>query len=128
MITQDGRGESADHHQLFASFGVMGGFMQPQGHLQVASALIDDGIDPQAALDRPRFIIQGGTAGGAVGLEVGISQEIIAKLEKMGHRVDEIRGYGRAIFGRGQVILRDSDSGVLWGGSDPRADGCAMSL
>jgi gamma-glutamyltranspeptidase/glutathione hydrolase len=46
----------------------------------------------------------------------------------MGHTVEEISGYARAIFGRGQVIIRDHDSGVLWGGSDPRADGCAMSL
>ncbi|HBY07381.1 MAG TPA: gamma-glutamyltransferase, partial [Chloroflexi bacterium] len=44
--------------KLFASFGVMGGFMQPQGHLQVVSGLVDDDLDPQAALDRPRFIIE----------------------------------------------------------------------
>jgi gamma-glutamyltranspeptidase/glutathione hydrolase len=128
MITKDGQGVSADYNQLFASFGVMGGFMQPQGHLQVASALIDDGVDPQATLDRPRFIIQGGTAGGAVGLEAGISQSVIASLAQMGHSVEEIDGYGRAVFGRGQVIIQDPQSGVLWGGSDPRADGCAMSL
>ena len=42
---------------LFASFGVMGGFMQPQGHLQVAVALADDELDPQSALDRPRFCV-----------------------------------------------------------------------
>jgi gamma-glutamyltranspeptidase/glutathione hydrolase len=40
----------------------------------------------------------------------------------------QISSYGRAVFGRGQIILRDLESGVLWGGSDPRADGCAMSL
>ena len=128
MITKDVHGASSDCNQLFASFGVMGGFMQPQGHLQVASALIDDNVDPQAALDRPRFIIQGGTANGAVGLEAGILQEVISQLDEIGHNVEQVSGYGRAIFGRGQVILRDPESGVLWGGSDPRADGCAMSF
>ena len=117
------RGES-----LFASFGVMGGFMQPQGHLQVASALIDDQLDPQAALDRPRFCIDAATAGGALDLEEGIFPAEIQKLADMGHPVRMARGYGRAVFGRGQVICRDPESGALTGGSDPRADGCAMSL
>jgi gamma-glutamyltranspeptidase/glutathione hydrolase len=113
---------------LFASYGVMGGFMQPQGHLQVAIGLIDDHLDPQAALDRPRFIIQSGEAGGEVGMEEGIPKDVIAQLAAMGHPVEEVSGYARAVFGRGQIILRDAENGVLWGGSDPRADGCAMSL
>jgi gamma-glutamyltranspeptidase/glutathione hydrolase len=46
----------------------------------------------------------------------------------MGHSVVEISDHSRAIFGRGQVILRDPERDVLWGGSDPRANGCAMSL
>ena len=129
MITRDSDQPLAgSHHQLFASFGVMGGFMQPQGHLQVASALIDDGADPQGSLDQPRWIIKDGTAKGVIGLENGIPQNVIAGLGEMGHAVEEISGFERAIFGRGQVIIRDHDSGVLWGGSDPRADGCAMSL
>jgi gamma-glutamyltranspeptidase/glutathione hydrolase len=134
MITRDKSLETKDgglpsgRQELFASFGVMGGFMQPQGHLQVASALIDDEADPQAALDKPRFIIKDGTASGAIGLEEGIPQELISQLSKMGHTVEEVNGYARAIFGRGQIIIRDHESGVLWGGSDPRADGCAMSL
>lgn len=128
MITKDGDQSSIDRHQLFASFGVMGGFMQPQGHLQVASALIDDGIDPQGSLDRPRFTIKEGTADGSIGLEAGIPKDVIARLGEMGHAVEEISGYARATFGRGQVIVRDHETGVLWGGSDPRADGCAMSL
>jgi gamma-glutamyltranspeptidase/glutathione hydrolase len=127
MITRD-LGPSGDRHQLFASFGVMGGFMQPQGHLQVASALIDDHIDPQATLDRPRFIIKGGHASGEIGLESGIPQDVITRLGQMGHMVDEVSGYARSAFGRGQVILCDPLSGALWGGSDPRADGCAMTL
>jgi gamma-glutamyltranspeptidase/glutathione hydrolase len=113
---------------LFASYGVMGGFMQPQGHLQVASGLIDDQLDPQAALDRARFCITSGEAGGQVALEKGISVSVMAALARMGHPVSPVSGYARAVFGRGQIILRDLENGVLWGGSDPRADGCAMSL
>ncbi len=116
---------------LFASYGVMGGFMQPQGHLQVAVALVDDGLDPQAALDRPRFCIEDGTAGGAVSLEDGIPPESAQALAVMGHSVQMLRGHARASFGRGQVIvrgaLRDPHSDVLCAGSDPRADGCAMT-
>ena len=114
--------------ELFASFGVMGGFMQPQGHLQVVVALADDGLDPQAALDRPRFCIDDGAAGGTVALEAGIPAQVLAELREMGHPVESVSGHARALFGRGQVILRDAQSGVLWGGSDPRADGCAMAV
>jgi gamma-glutamyltranspeptidase / glutathione hydrolase len=113
---------------LYASFGVMGGFMQPQGHMQVFSALIDDGEDPQVALDRPRFCIQDGTAGGAIALEEGIPEDVQASLAGLGHSISSVNGLGRAIFGRGQIILRDPVSGVLSGGSDGRADGCAMTL
>ncbi len=113
---------------LYASFGVMGGFMQPQGHLQVVIALVDDGLDPQAALDRPRFCIEDGTPGGRVALEAGIPPETLSELSSMGHAVYPVSGYERALFGRGQIILRQPDTGVLWAGSDPRADGCAMSL
>ncbi len=113
---------------LIGPFGVMGGFMQPQGHLQVIIALADDGLDPQAALDRPRFCIGDGTAGGRVSLEEGIPAATAAQLAALGHPVDVAAGHERALFGRGQVILRDPATAVLCGGSDPRADGCAMSL
>ena len=113
----------AETDELFASYGVMGGFMQPQGHMQVASFLIDDGDDPQVALDRPRFCITDGTADGKIAVEEGISVETMAALAQMGHELIPTSGHGRAIFGRGQVIFRDRESGVLWGGSDPRAMG-----
>ena len=113
---------------LFASYGVMGGFMQPQGHVQVLSALVDQALDPQAALDLPRFCIDVEESGGRVALEEGIPGETISSLEALGHPVYVARGFERSLFGRGQVILRDSDTGVLTGGSDPRADGCAMPL
>ncbi len=118
----------AKDESLFASFGVMGGFMQPQGHVQVLAALLDSGLDPQSALDLPRFCIEDGTAGGAVALEEGIAEGVITELETRGHAVQKISGWERALFGRGQVILRDPDTGVLTGGSDPRADGCAVAL
>jgi len=52
----------------------------------------------------------------------------IIGLKKMGHPVYVVNGYERAMFGRGQVILRDAETGVLCAGSDPRGDGCAMAL
>jgi gamma-glutamyltranspeptidase/glutathione hydrolase len=114
--------------ELYASFGVMGGFMQPQGHLQVVVSLVDDHFNPQEALDQPRFCITDGEAGGVVALEEGLSPSVVEELSAMGHGVEQVSGHGRALFGRGQIILRDAESGVLCGGSDPRADGCAMSL
>jgi gamma-glutamyltranspeptidase/glutathione hydrolase len=122
-------GESTDIcHRLYAPFGVMGGFMQPQGHVQVVVGLAEDGLDPQEALDRPRFCIDDGTAGGAVSLEEGLPEETITGLAEMGHPVQLVKGYARALFGRGQIIRRDEETGVLCGGSDPRADGCAMGV
>ncbi|MDQ3004291.1 MAG: gamma-glutamyltransferase [Chloroflexota bacterium] len=121
----EGQGEG---ETLYASYGVMGGFMQPQGHVQVLSALVDDGLDPQAALDQPRFCIDVDEAGSRVALEEGIPQATISGLQKMGHPVYSVSGYERALFGRGQVILRNPVTGVLSAGSDPRADGCAMTL
>jgi gamma-glutamyltranspeptidase/glutathione hydrolase len=102
--------------------------MQPQGHMQVVLGLVDDGLDPQATLDQPRFCIDDGNAGGQVALEEGISSEVLAELGKMGHRLYPVSGYARALFGRGQIIRRDASTGVLCGSSDSRADGCAMSL
>jgi gamma-glutamyltranspeptidase/glutathione hydrolase len=113
---------------LYAPFGVMGGFMQPQGHMQVVVGMIDDGLDPQAALNRPRFCIDSASAGGKVHLERGIPRATLAELAKRRHPLQpDVSGYARALFGRGQIIRREPD-GVLWGGSDPRADGCAMGF
>ncbi len=113
---------------LFSSFGVMGGFMQPQGHVQVLTGLIDDGLDPQSALDRPRINLTEARPGSPVALEDGMPEETVADLLAMGHKVEVVTGHNRVMFGRGQVILRDDETGVLCGGSDPRADGCAVPL
>ncbi len=112
---------------LFASFGVMGGFMQPQGHVQVLIGMINDGLDPQSALDRPRFCLDVHDKAGMVAIEEGIPNESITKLEEMGHPVRQICGVKRSLFGRGQIIQQDPLTRVFYAGSDPRADGCAMS-
>ncbi len=112
---------------LYASFGVMGGFMQPQGHVQVLLALLE-GLDPQAALDRPRVCLDEGEPDGTVLVEEGIPEPTVAALRARGHRIERVTGHERAVFGRGQVILRDPATGVLSGGSDPRADGCALGF
>jgi gamma-glutamyltranspeptidase/glutathione hydrolase len=110
--------------ELWACFGVMGGFMQPQGHLQVLSAMIDDELNPQDALDRPRFCLLAGRSDSALAVEEGMPT---AGLAALGHDVRLATGEGRAVFGSGQIIRRDN-AGVLYGGSDPRKDGLAAAF
>ena len=132
MVTRlpspSGRRAGDEGESLYASYGVMGGFMQPQGHVQVLSAMVDNGLDPQSALDLLRFCIDVEEAGGRVAIEDGMPKDTMDTLQKMGHPLYEVSGYDRALFGRGQVILRDADTGVLCAGSDMRADGYAGSL
>nr|WP_278430059.1 gamma-glutamyltransferase family protein [Brevibacillus laterosporus] len=98
-------------------FGVMGGFMQPQGHVQVVMNMIDFQLNPQAALDAPRWQW---TEGKTIELESSFPEHVALTLEAMGHVVKYIVGSGG--FGRGQIIIRDK-KGVLIGGTDPRTDG-----
>jgi len=88
--------------------------------------LLVDQLDPQAALDCPRFCLEGEGSDGQVAMEEGVAEEILADLEARQHQVRMVEGGARFLFGRGQIILRDPKSGTLTGGSDPRADGCAM--
>jgi gamma-glutamyltranspeptidase/glutathione hydrolase len=116
-----------DDGTLLGPFGVMGGVMQPQGHVQVATALVDDGVGPQEALDRPRFFIEPDADGGRVHLETGTPSGVAEGLRARGHEVVvDPPTYGRSTFGRGQVIVRALD-GSLVGGSDVRADGCVLA-
>jgi gamma-glutamyltranspeptidase/glutathione hydrolase len=113
---------------LRGPIGVMGGYMQPQGQVQLVTALLDDGAGPQDALDRPRFFLDVGGSGGIVKLETGVPASVVAGLRARGHEIEaDIPSYGRATFGRGQIILREPD-GALRGGSDARADGCALGV
>jgi len=115
-----------DDGTLWGPFGVMGGPMQPQGHLQVVNALVDDGATPQDALDRPRFFIEPEREGGRVYLETGTPTAVADGLRARGHDiVVDPPTTGRSMFGRGQIILREHD-GSLVGGSDHRADGCVL--
>jgi gamma-glutamyltranspeptidase/glutathione hydrolase len=116
-----------DDH-LWASFGVMGGFMQPQGHFQIISAMVDDDLNPQEALDRPRFCLLGGEATSVLGLEDGIPVKTMARLAELGHTIRPVAGAGRTCFGSGQIIRRDPKTGGVYGGSDPRKDGLVAAF
>jgi gamma-glutamyltranspeptidase/glutathione hydrolase len=108
MLLRDG--------ELSGPFGVMGGFLQAQAHLRLVSAIVDDGLDPQAALELPRFMVDGDI----VRLEEGL-WERDADLAKLGIRT--VRETNAGFFGGGQAILVSGDA--LVGGSDPRKDGHA---
>ncbi|GAA5920510.1 hypothetical protein JCM1841_003453 [Sporobolomyces salmonicolor] len=119
---------------LFMVYGVMGGFMQPQGHVQVLLNLLHHNLTVQSTLDSPRFCISAdvpenaekdGDIGTKVYLEEGIKPEVVEELKKMGHDVKLLTGHERAMFGRGQIIQK-LPSGAWAGGSDPRGDGHAV--
>ena len=121
MVTKDG--------EPFFSFGVMGGAMQPQGHVQILVNMIDFGMNVQEAGDAPRLRHSGSsqptgqvmTDGGSVNLEFGFPEETIAELEAMGHSVD-VRAGG---YGGYQGIRRDPATGVFYGATESRKDGIA---
>lgn len=119
-------GMSMKEGELYAPFGVMGGFMQPQGHLQVIVNMVDYGMNPQQALDAPRFRVVDGTSGVKVHLEDSINLETMNSLASMGHAIVPSTGWERVIFGKGQIIHKNPETGVLTAGSDPRSDGCAI--
>jgi len=114
---------------LHSVYGVMGGFMQPQGHVQVLLNQLVFKLQPQAALDAPRFCIGAGySMEPKVYLEHGIKEDVVEGLKKLGHDVEIVKGVERGLFGRGQVIRVHYDDGqlVYSAGSDPRGDGAAV--
>ncbi|MDP6582636.1 MAG: gamma-glutamyltransferase [Vicinamibacterales bacterium] len=110
FVTKDGK--------PFLSFGVMGGDMQPQGHTQVLSNIIDFGMNLQEAGDAARV-----RHGGSVQVEPGVTEAVIAELERMGHRVRRAAGGG---MGGYQAIMIHPETGMLHAGTDPRKDGAAI--
>jgi gamma-glutamyltranspeptidase / glutathione hydrolase len=122
LVTKDGK--------PWFCFGVMGGDMQPQGHVQVLVNLIDFGMNVQAAGDAARVQHHGSATptglpaqgSGTVAVESGISDETVAQLREKGHQVVRARGG----YGGYQGILIDWDQGVLHGGTESRKDGAAV--
>lgn len=115
FLTQGGR--------PLAALGVMGGPMQPQGHLQLVTRLHDHGQNPQAAIDAPRWQVTGGLG---VSCEPGIPEDVVAGLRALGH--DASRSAPRDVFsfGGAQLIYRSDDGYVA--ASDPRKDGHAAGF
>jgi gamma-glutamyltranspeptidase/glutathione hydrolase len=112
MLLEDGA--------LLGPFGVMGGPMQPQGHFQVVRRVVDEGDDPQAALDAPRWRVE---EEGYVELEPAL----VALLPDLRARGHDVRiGALPHPFGVGQMILRFGDA--LVAGSDGRGDGYAAGI
>jgi gamma-glutamyltranspeptidase/glutathione hydrolase len=121
FITKDGK--------PFMSFGVMGGAMQPQGHVQIVINMVDFGMNPQEAGDAPRMRHEGSsqptgekmTDGGILNLESGFSPEVLRELRRKGHRIGtSVGGYGGY-----QAIMYDEKNGVYYGASESRKDGQA---
>lgn len=110
MVLKDG--------EPYFSFGVMGGGMQPQGHVQVIANIIDFGMDPQRAGEAPRFR----HSSRGLALESAIDANVRFGLSRKGHNI--IDSFGA--FGGYQGIIIDPISGALIGGSDPRKDGLAI--
>ncbi|XP_068136843.1 glutathione hydrolase-like YwrD proenzyme [Hyperolius riggenbachi] len=130
---------AVDTDDLLCAFGVMGGFMQPQGHVQVLLNMAEFGMNPQIAVDVPRILVEYDKQDQKwhLHLEEGIASDVAEALKARGHVVHwPVSGHNRKLFGRGQIITsghwwktRDipiHSSRVWWAGSDPRADGCAM--
>jgi gamma-glutamyltranspeptidase/glutathione hydrolase len=109
FLTKDG--------QAVGPFGVMGGFMQPQGHVQMVMNTIDFGLNPQASLDAPRWEWESARR---VSIERSTPEHLYHGLAALGHEVSWSNN--RIGFGRGQIIWRDAQ-GVLCGGTESRTDG-----
>ncbi|KAL4788204.1 nucleophile aminohydrolase [Aspergillus varians] len=127
---------NASDGSLHSVYGVMGGFMQPQGHVQVLLNMLAFNYHPQAALDAPRVCIAAGNPelgkklDRTVYVEEGISDEAVEGLRKLGHQVKVLKGWERGMFGRGQIIRCHHEEGrvVYSAGSDLRGDGMAVPV
>jgi gamma-glutamyltranspeptidase/glutathione hydrolase len=106
---------------LWATFGVMGAPMQPQGHAQLLINLLDHGMSPQEAVDHPRHRHEDGT----LFVEGRVPESEVQRLREMGHRVEVGPDY--IVPTGGAQLIRVLEGGVRACGSDPRKDGCALA-
>jgi len=109
-------------------FGVMGGHMQPQGHVQLVMSSVDLGLDPQAALDAPRWLSGRFALGGPrdlLNMEGRFPEATYAELERRGHVINRWGPWNESA-GHAHGITIDLATGALAGGSDPRSDGAAI--
>ncbi len=113
FLTKDGK--------AVGPFGVMGGFMQPQGHLQMVMNTVDWNMNPQASLDRPRWQWMGGKK---VRVEQQMPNHVVKELVARGHDIQILSDY--STMGRGEIIWRN-DEGVLCGGCEPRTDAACVA-
>lgn len=111
-----------DH--LRVGFGVMGGWNQPQAHVQVISNIVDHGLNLQQALEAPRFV-KLTFAGTDVMLESRFPESVRDGLTRRGHEID-LQGEFSNMVGGGQAVMRDERAKVNYGASDPRKDGAAI--
>ena len=118
MLLRDGRATTA--------FGLMGGDVQPQSHLNFVANLVDHGLNVQEALDRPRFRFQGGRTVAIEAPDLAVEGGTLGDaLSRRGHEVIAPGDALADVFGGGQAIER-RDDGLLVGASDRRKDGCAL--
>jgi gamma-glutamyltranspeptidase/glutathione hydrolase len=111
-----------DH--LRVGFGVMGGWNQPQAHVQVISNIVDHGLNIQQALEAPRFV-KLTFAGADVMMEARFPENVRESLARRGHEID-LQGEFSNMMGGGQAVMRDERARVNYGASDPRKDGAAI--
>ena len=104
------------------SFGVMGGAMQPQGHVQVVVRIVDQKLNPQSAIDAPRWQVMDD---GVIQLEPGFPEATVQDLRRRGHNVRVAKDES-VFFGGAQMAMRQG--GVYIGASDPRRDGQAVGF
>ena len=110
--------------ELALCYGVMGAMQQAQGHLQAVANTVDFGLVPQQALDAPRFSVR---LGEGVAIENRVDASVVRDLAARGHRMMVMPPHG-GMFGSGQIIARDAETGALTAGSEPRADGMAVGF
>jgi gamma-glutamyltranspeptidase/glutathione hydrolase len=106
------------------AFGIMGGWNQSQAHAQFVSNLVDHGMNMQAALEAARFT-KLTFEGCDVRLESRVPSAVRAALAERGHEID-LHGEFADTVGGGQAVMRDFATGINYGASDPRKDGCAI--